>query len=57
MGGGAWEEGRDVFNSKLMELKFQGSSCAWAPSKAIEGALVMCSCGHMLGSIYKIKIV
>lgn len=37
MGDGAWEEGRGVFTNKLMELKFQGSSCAWVPSKATEG--------------------
>jgi hypothetical protein len=40
-------QSRSGFAVKLMKFKFLGPSFARAPSKALGGALVTCSRGHM----------
>ena len=37
---------RGGFTVKLMKIQGQGPSLAWASSKALGGALVLCSHGH-----------
>jgi hypothetical protein len=45
---------RNGFIMKLMKLKLQDPSIAWAPSKAMEGDLVMSlKCAEILQLIYE----